>query len=221
MALELPPELAFLESDVNAEAREQGWSRFVDKYTRLLLRTAGEFGSDYDGRLDRYRHILDCLREDEFRRLRAFRPVSGSSVAAWLAVVARRICLDHERAKQGRIRGENPTEEIRAQRRLRRLLTTPGGGDFDPSDRLAASALSPEEELREAELKRAVDNALRKLTPRQQLAIRLRFEDGLSVSDVGEVLGMRNVFQVYRLLRSAFNQARRHLEESGVRDADP
>jgi RNA polymerase sigma factor (sigma-70 family) len=221
MASEFPPELAFLNSDSKMEGHDQGWSRFVEKYTRLLLRTAGEFGADYDGRMDRYRFVLDALREEEFRRLRAYRPVSGSSVAGWLVVVARRLCLDYERRKQGRVRNEHPTDEILAQRRLRRSLAVQGGGDFDPTDRLPTPSLSPEDELREAELRHAVDGALRKLTPRQQLALRLRFQDGLSVGEVGEVLGTRNVFQVYRLIRTALSEARRHLEQSGVRDAEP
>jgi RNA polymerase sigma factor (sigma-70 family) len=220
MPSELPAELGFL-GDPEPAAREEGWSRFVAKYTRLLLRTAHQFGGDYDGRMDRYRHVLDALREDDFKRLRAFRHVAGSSVAAWLVVVSRRLCLDYERSRSGRPRGEKPDETVLAQRRLRRALTLSGGGEFDPTDRLATPALSPEEEVREQELRRAVDVALSRLTPRQQLALRLRFEDGLSVGDVGEVLGVRNVFQVYRLLRTALDDVRKHLERAGVRDSEP
>jgi RNA polymerase sigma factor (sigma-70 family) len=221
MASDLPPELAFLDAGLESMAREEGWSSFVAQYTRLLLRTAREFGGDYDGRMDRYQYVLDMLREDDFRRLRAFRPVSGSSMAPWLVVVARRLCLDHERSRSGRPRGEKPDESVLAQRRLRRALTLSGGGEFDPTDRLPTTAMSPEEEVREQELRRAVDRALSRLTPRQQLALRLRFEDGLSVGDVGEVLGLKSVFQVYRLLRSALSDVRKHLERAGVREAEP
>jgi RNA polymerase sigma factor (sigma-70 family) len=221
MASELPPELAFLDDRVDEAGREEGWSRFVGLFTPLLMRTAREFGTEYDDRMDRYRYVLDALREDGFRRLRSFRPVSGSSVAAWIVVVSRRLCLDFERHNSGRPRGENPNDSVQARRRLRRALAKASGGDFDPGDRLPSASLSPEEELREQELHQAVDNALRRLTPRQQLVIRLRFEDGLSVGEVGEVLGMRNVFQVYRLLRAALGDARKHLEQSGVRDAHP
>lgn len=221
MASEFPPELAFLDPRLDGAAREHGWGRFVEQYTRLLLRTAREFGADYDERMDRYRYVLDALREDDFRRLRAWRPVAGSSVTAWLVVVARRLCLDHERHRSGRPRTETPDESLVAQRRLRRALTTPGAGDFDPGDRLPASGLSPEEEVRERELHEAVDRALRRLTPRQQLILRLRFEDGHAVTEIGEILGVRSAFQVYRLLRSALSAVRHHLERSGVRDAEP
>jgi len=221
MAYEIPPELAFLGNGLDPAAREEGWSRFVGQFTRLLLRTTREFGGDYDARMDRYRHVLDALREDDFRRLRAFRPVTGSSVGAWLVVVSRRLCLDHVRHVSGRPRGESPGDTIQSQRRLRRALTTFGAGEFDPGDRLPSSSLTPEEAIREGELHRAVDEACRRLTPRQQLALRLRFDDGLSVGDIGDILGLRNVFQVYRLLKTSLAEVRRYLEQHGVNDADP
>jgi len=96
-----------------------------------------------------------------------------------------------------------------------------GAGEFDPGDRLPSSSLTPEEAIREGELHRAVDEACRRLTPRQQLALRLRFDDGLSVGDIGDILGLRNVFQVYRLLKTSLAEVRRYLEQHGVNDADP
>lgn len=216
-----PPELAFLGAGLSPAARDEGWSAFVARFTRLLLRTTREFGGDYDAQMDRYRYVLDALRQDDFRKLRAFRPVSGSSVAAWLVVVARRLCLDRERANTGRQRSENPNESTEAQRRLRRALNRLGAGEFDPGDILPSGRQSPDEALREHDLHRALASAFRRLTPRHQLVLRLRFDDALSIGEIAEILGQRNVFQVYRQLRTSLAELRRHLERAGVTDAEP
>ena len=216
-----PSELAFLGNGTSPAAREDGWSRFVAQFTRLLLKTTYEFGGGYDERMDRYHFVLESLRQDDFRRLRAFRSVAGSSVAAWLAVVARRLCLDHERRKSGRPRAQIVDDAVHAERRLRRALGRVGTAEFDPGDRLPSRSLSPEDALREEDLRRALERALQRLDPRLQLALRLRYEDDLSVAEIGRVLGMRNVFQVYRLLRTALDEARGHLQRSGVEDSSP
>jgi RNA polymerase sigma factor (sigma-70 family) len=221
MISDYPTELAFLGNGTDPASREEGWSRFVARFTRLLMKTAYEFGGGYDERMDRYHYVLESLRQDDFRRLRAFRSIAGSSVPAWLAVVARRLCLDHERRKSGRPRARDVPDAVHSERRLRRALAQDGSAQFDPGDRLPSQSLSPEEAVREQDLRRALERAIQRLEPRLQLALRLRYEDDLSVAEIGRVLGMRNVFQVYRLLRLALDEARRHLRQSGVEDASP
>jgi RNA polymerase sigma factor (sigma-70 family) len=215
-------ELSFID-DPDGGTRERGWTGFVEQFTRLLLRTARDFGGDYDACMDRYRFILESLREDDFRRLRAYRSITSSAFAAWLAVVARRLCLDFERQRLGRVRGNAnhlPSDHA-AARRLRHALTVLGAADYDPGDRLPAAGPTPEESLRELQLRAALDAALHRLDPKQQLLLRLRYEDGLSVQEISKLLDVRSVFHAYRQLKTALAQARLHLEASGVRDADP
>lgn len=221
MTSDLPPELRFLANGTDPSAREDGWSRFVEQYTRLLMKASTEFGGGYDERMNRYRFVIEALRQDDFRRLRAYRTVSGSSLAAWLAVVARRLCLDHERREVGRPRAREASEARLSEWRLRRALSRSGSAEFDPGDRLPAREPSPDDLVRDHELKAALDQALQNLEPRVRLALRLRYEDDLSVAEIGALLGLGNVFQVYRILRSALDDVRRHLRESGVDDPRP
>lgn len=215
MAADLPPELQFLGNATDPAAREDGWSRFVAQYTRLLMKASAEFGGGYDDRMNRYRFVLESLRQDDYRRLRAYRSMAGGSVAAWLVVVARRLCLDHERREAGRPRSREATEARQSEWRLRRALARGGAAEFDPGDRLPAGDPSPDERLRGEELRRALDAALRRLEPRVRLALRLRYEDELSVAEIGALLGLGNVFQVYRILRSALDTVRDHLRQAG------
>jgi RNA polymerase sigma factor (sigma-70 family) len=216
MAGDLPPELSFLEDGIDAEAQRRGWSGFLDRYNRLLLRAARTFGGDYDSRMDRYRFVVEALSRDDYKRLRGYRGVEGSSLTAWLVVVARRLCLDFERQRYGRIRSENPGPA--AEQRLRRRLANLSGSDVEPDHLVDSDTPSADDAVLLAERHAALAAVLRRLEPRQQLILKLRFEDGRSVRDISDLLGMGSVFQAYRAIDAALATARRLLEAAGIDD---
>jgi DNA-directed RNA polymerase specialized sigma24 family protein len=82
----------------------------------------------------------------------------------------------------------------------------------------SASDPDPDGTLREAELHHAVVAALDTLPPQDRLLIRLRFEDGLSVTQIVDVMAFPTVFHVYRALRHVLAGLRSRLESRGITD---
>ena len=84
-------------------AQNGAWSGFLDEYSDILLKTARRASFDHDGALDHYSYMREQLRQDGFRRLRAYQGDSRGKFATWLVVVARRLCVDHHRHTHGRL----------------------------------------------------------------------------------------------------------------------
>ncbi|MGH7540562.1 MAG: RNA polymerase sigma factor [Gemmatimonadota bacterium] len=167
-------------------SREEAWNAFVHRYSDLLLRASRSFGGDYDAAMDRYEHVLEALRADEFKRLRSYAAQGRSRFESWLVVVTRRLCLDHARGRYGRVRSgeaERVTEDRSARRRLADLAGVELREELLPAPRDS----SPERRLRERELSDALDGALAALPPRDRLLLQLRFEEDLSVREPARV----------------------------------
>jgi len=220
MAGGLPRELEVLLAETDSSLREEAWAAFLDRHSRLLLRAARSFGGDYDAAMDRYEYALEQLRADEFKRLRSYSPRGASRFESWLVVVVRRLCLDLTRARYGRAR-DGETKETSEERSMRRRLAELAGLELK-EDLIASSlASNPERELRRMGLVAALDAAIEELPPRDRILIKLRFDDGLSVGKVADVLDFPSVFHVYRRLRLVLAQLRSLLHERGVHDGTP
>ena len=73
----MPPELARLLAAPPGE-RDEAWAQFLRAVSAPLLRVARSFGGDHDAVMDRYAFVLDQLRADDCRKLRAYdRPGAG------------------------------------------------------------------------------------------------------------------------------------------------
>lgn len=224
----LPDELRELlaaPGDENGDA----WEAFVERYSRLLLHTAHDAASHYDQAMDRYAYVLERLREDDCRRLRAYSSNGGGSFATWLVVVARRLCEDLRRRRYGRPqrgidREGNGDRHSRGGAgtagtlfALRRRLVEMAGEELDPG-RTPHPRANPERDLCEAELYAALDSALESLDERDRLMIKLRFEHELTAREIARMMEMPTQFHVYRRLRSRLKTLRRILEEMGFKD---
>jgi len=217
MGSDLPSPLAALLDGPDPAARHAAWPAFLNQYNRLLLKAAGSFGGDYDGRMDRYRHLVEALSADDYRRLRGYRVDSKSSFAAWLTVVSRRLCVDFERSRSGR--ADRVVDGTAGDRRkIRRRLLDLTGTVEDP-DSLASSKPGAAEALETEERRAAVERALGELPPRDRLLVKLRFEDDLSVREIADVMGFPSVFHVYRRLRPVLESIRGTLVAQGFNDA--
>ncbi len=102
MTATVPTELSALLELPTTASREQSWKAFLSAYSRLLLHTARSISGDAHAVMDAYTHVLGALREDDFRRLRAYAPDGRTKFTTWLVVVARRLCIDHHRQRYGR-----------------------------------------------------------------------------------------------------------------------
>jgi RNA polymerase sigma factor (sigma-70 family) len=218
----LPIVVARLLDASDAAARDAAWGEFVAAHSRLIFHVARGFGGERDVIMDRYTYVLDHLRVDDFRRIRAFVADGRSEFSTWLVVVAQHACLDHRRQRYGRIRrvddGASPDadEDRAARRRLVDLISA----DVDLSS-LSDGARTGEDALRETELYGALEAALETLPARDRLMVKLRFEDDLPMSELSRNLGFPNRFQAYRHLTEILRGLRRALERAGIRDTVP
>ena len=82
------------------------WEAFVAACSETLFRVVRLFADGYDDRMDVYLFVCAKLKEDDMRRLRAyrFRPDAPCRFSTWLSVVARNLAIDYLRTQEGRFR---------------------------------------------------------------------------------------------------------------------
>lgn len=208
-----PPVERLLSSD--EPSREDAWRAFVAEYSRLILHVARSQAESYDEAMDRYAHVLEQLRAEDLRRLRAYVSDGRGKFTTWLVVVVRRLCIDLVRQRYGRDR--DGRDGLQARRALADLV----GSDVDlgllPDD----SGPGPAEALRSRELRDALSAGLDLLDPSDRLLLRLRFQDAVPVAEIARILALPTVFHVYRRLNRILGELRTRLEELGVEDASP
>lgn len=171
--------------------------------------------------MDRYTRILDHLREDDFRRLRSFSSDGRGKFTTWLVVVARRICLDHERSRYGRYRTGSAGAREEAEREARRNLADLIAARPDFSRIEADRFEDPERRLRKVELEEGLAEALRTLSERERLLLALRFEDDLTAREIAGIVGYPTPFHVYRRIDKVLDRLRVALAAREIVDPEP
>jgi RNA polymerase sigma factor (sigma-70 family) len=215
-----PPELTVLLGRAAPLEVEAAWSALLDRYSRLLLKAVGTLGGNLDARMDRYGHVLEELRRDDFRRLRAYRATAESSFGGWLLVVARRIALDYERGRYGRGDRGTASETSRTARAARRRLVELVGSAVD-LEALPQNGTDPATALADEQVHQLLALVLDGLDARDRLLVRLRFDDGVAVRDIAAIMGFPTVFHVYHRLRWVLDQMRTRLIARGIDGANP
>ena len=220
MADALPVELSRLLQPADAATRDTAWAGFTTRYSRLLLHTARSVTSDHDSAMDAYAYLLEQLRADDFKRLRAYSPDGRGKFTTWLVVVVRRLCLDFRRRRYGRSRGENDATDDAAARVTRRRLIDLIATGTDP-DALPASEGDPASAVEHGDLERLLEITTAGLSARDRLLLKLRYEDDLSAREIAEILGLPSPFHVYRRLNALLGELRQGLRARGVEDSTP
>ena len=215
----LPLELSTLLDAADPAARELAWTMFVETHSRLLLHSARSVERDHDAAMDAYAHLLEQLRCDNYRRLRAYASDGQSKFTTWLVVVARRLCLDHVRQRYGRAQHAGPRAE-RSQA-IRRRLVDHIAEAIDADDIADAAAGDAEMQLRASELELGLTSALASLAPQDRLLLRLRFEGDLNAREIAPLLKLPTPFHVYRRLNALLAQLRESLRQRGIQGPDP
>ena len=198
-------------------ASDEAWTEFIRVHHRLLLHVvhSGSGARDPDAAMDAYAFILDSLRADGFRRLRAFTADGRSTFVTWLVVVAKRLCIDFARVRYGRA-DRRDTADAGDQALMRQRLIDLAGTELDLGSIPDPSESNPETIFNEAEVRRALRQAIAELEPRERLLLALRFEDELTAERIASTLRMPSAFHVYRQLNRIFAKLRqrlRHLRE--------
>jgi RNA polymerase sigma factor (sigma-70 family) len=223
MSRDLPPELATLLAEHEPARRDAAWDGFVARYSKLLLLISHQFGGSHDDAMDRYAAILEQLRADDFRRLRAWQGDRRSALTTWLGVVARRVCLDELRRRYGRVDRTSDADEIAARRQRRRLvdlITEELVPDLDMPDAHGAVA-DAELAVRRSELRERLGQCVTELLADDQLLLALRFRDDRSAAEIASIIGLPSAFHVYRRLGKLASQLRDALRRRGVEDPVP
>ena len=212
----LPPTLeALLESD---PPTDEAWAAFAREYTALLMHVARSASRSSDEAMDAYAYLLAQLSSDGCRRLRSYVNQPRSKFTTWLVVVAQRLCIDHHRAKYGRLRNEESNAERERLGLRRRLEHLSDSTEFE--DTIAADSVdSPAVELERRELTNELACLRNDLDPSDRLLLALRFDDGLPASEIATILRMPSQFHVYRRLNAVLEDLRRRLKARGYENA--
>ena len=185
-------------------------------HSRLLMHAARGLSRDYDAAMDAYAYVLEQLRSDDFRRLRAYVSDRRSKFTTWLVVVARRLCLDRLRQRYGRETGEK--ERGRDARLVRRQLVDLLTEQLDAAELHAGITQDdPEAELRAKELNLALAEAVGRLEPRDRLLLKLRFDDGLTAREIARTMRFGSPLRVYRRLGAVLADLRKSLGDRGIK----
>jgi RNA polymerase sigma factor (sigma-70 family) len=219
MSSSLPPGLSGIIAPAADIGQESAWDEFLAGHSRLLMYVARSFGGDHDAAMDRYATLLEQLRRDDYRRMRAFADDGRSDFTTWLVVVAQRICLDHRRRRYGRLRGERTAEaceELRARRRLVDLVGVP----LDSVEIAESDSTSADHKIVREETHSALADAMAHLSDHDRLLVELRFNDDLPMSRVASIVGYRTRFHAYRRLTRALESLRSFLTARGISRAD-
>jgi RNA polymerase sigma factor (sigma-70 family) len=212
----VPPSLSRLLAARSESDRRFAWSLFVREHSRLIYSAARRRSPDRDDTMDRYTLILEELRKDDLRRLRAFDPSGASRFTTWLVVVCSRICIDHVRRKYGQKTGGDASPALVARRNLVDLA-----GPQPDALALASSDSAPDAPIRRRELEERVATVVDQLDPEDRLLIQLRFHDDLSARDIAATMGLPTPFHVYRRINALKVRLRGLLEHQGVVSAEP
>jgi RNA polymerase sigma factor (sigma-70 family) len=219
MTVPVPYELTHLLEHLESSARDEAWAAFVEANSKLILYVARSLGGDHDDVMDRYASVLEQLRRDDFHRLRAYGADGRGKFTTWLVVVARRLCLDHQREKYGRARSND--EGRQASLRMRGRLADLVADGVEITELVDASTVGPEEQLRALQLDGALKAAVATLDPDDRLLLKLRFEDELSAPQIARIISCRSQFDVYHRLRHVLDTLRKALVRHGVNDPAP
>lgn len=218
----LSPELSALLSATSDEERAGAWSVFVASYHGLIMKVARQGSPGHDNAMDRYTHVLEGLRKDDFRRLRGYADDTRGKFTTWLVVVATRLCEDHRRSRFGRARvsavgDRRVADRQEVRKRIADLVAAELDAELTPDD----GGVDAEMRVRQEQLHEALTDAVRTLGPRDRLLLELRFRDGLSAREVADVLGLATPFHVYRRVNACLRQLRAAMEAHGFSDPRP
>jgi RNA polymerase sigma factor (sigma-70 family) len=217
-----PAELQQLMYATEPSVREEAWASLVAKHSRLLLNVARGVAAEHDGAMDAYAYVLERLREDDYRRLRGYMADGRSAFSTWLVVVARRLCVDHYRGRYGRApRGQGDVSAAHEGRTARRKLMELATSNIELSGIADDDTPAPDAALRAIQLDDALAAAVASLPPADQLLVKLRFDDGLPVSEIAAMLRFPSIFHVYRRISAVCATLRRSLAARGVESGAP
>jgi RNA polymerase sigma factor (sigma-70 family) len=89
-----------------AGRHDAAWDAFIARYRRVIFSAIRHYAQDYDDVMEIFARVCEALREDDFRRLRAYasEQVHRARFSTWLVTVVRNLTIDWFRHRDGRRR---------------------------------------------------------------------------------------------------------------------
>jgi RNA polymerase sigma factor (sigma-70 family) len=211
----LPSQLRRLLEAADGPEQERAWTEFLECYSRLILYVARHSVRDHDAVMDRYAFVIERLREQHCRRLQRFASDGRGKFTTWLVVVVRRLCLDWDRHKYGRVSHQGGRDPI-APHRLVELVLDP-----EVLDRLPDQAPSTDERLEREQTLHRLEQAIAGLASDDQLLLSLRYRDNRSAREIASLMSLPTAFHVYRKLNRLHDGLRQALTAPPLREKAP
>jgi len=183
------------------------WSEFVHRFQGLVYARVARTAKEFDRHLDRSEiediraEIFAALVANEFASLRSFE--GRSSLATWLAVIARRSCLKWIQKKNWR--------QARANQQLDETVHQRESQSGESEDILAA-LIQTEDGLR-------LRTMMSRLNEGDREVLRMFFIDGLSYAEISRDLGI-STNAVGPKLQRAQKRLRKLMENDGQQAAN-
>ena len=182
------------------------WSEFVERFQGLVYARVARTALEFNRRLDRSAiedicaEVFAALVENDFSSLRRFE--GRSSLATWLAIVARRSCLKWMQKKRHRQEYANRRIEDVQPREITQ----------DGSEDILAALIQTEDGHR-------LRTMLGRLNDGDRSVLRMFFMDGLSYAEIGRDLGI-SINSVGPKLQRAQKRLRQLMESDGQSTAN-
>lgn len=192
---------------------QRAWREFLHTYAHVIVRVISYCERQEEDRADAFVFLCEQLHRNNCRRLRKFDLHGPASFTTWLHAVARNLCRDWRRKRFGRLRKDDAgvdTNDTRAEPQFPRLAWVNCLSIDDEADPIDLPDPSPSPEAlaevrqREAALARAISS----LPEEQRLAISLRIEEDLTLSEIASLMRLRNAQAADRLIRDSIQKLR-------------
>ncbi len=89
---------------LNSGQLDAGWVAFLETYSTVLHSFARQFEVDNCTSGDCFEFVCAKLSDNNFRRLKAFKPEGPAKFRTWLTAVTANLCRDWRRSAYGRQR---------------------------------------------------------------------------------------------------------------------
>lgn len=83
---------------------DSAWRDFLEANSPAIMHAIRRYEPDHDQAADCFLDFCGSLSDDDFRKLRSFRPEGPASFTTWLKAVTANFCIDWHRRKYGRMR---------------------------------------------------------------------------------------------------------------------
>jgi len=192
-------------SSRDAQIAEDAWTEFLHAYARIVVQVISVCERDSENRHECFVYACEQLCRNQFHRLRQFQPGGPATFSTWLRAVVRNLCIDWQRRAARHRLVIDPYLGSHAAK----PADVEPAGENDPAEELADPSPDPESLAVKREEILTLGSGLRFLTAQQQLALRLRFQQELTLLEIARILNLKNAQAADRFLQETIALLRR------------